>query len=72
MDKEISGFEFKVVFLDEDEFFLSSEIIKIEVPQTDDRESDRDEAQCQVSVWAEKNLEIYGAEDYETRLVDAY
>lgn len=72
MSENVCGFTYKVDFLDDDELFLCAENVDIEVPETDDRESDRDEAGVKADEWAETHLEENGAENYETRLVNAY
>ncbi len=70
--EETSCFEFKVCFLDEDERLLEKVTVKMEVLATEDREDDRDQAQCNASLWAERNLKEYGADGYETTLTNAY
>ena len=72
MTQEISGFEYSIKYFDEAGMFLSSEPLKIEVIQTENREGDRDEASFQADEWAEANLEDNNAEEYEVTLENAY
>lgn len=72
MSENICGFTYKVIFLDTDEYVLSNEMVDIEVPESEDREADRDLASEKADEWAASNCDVYGADDYETELQNAY
>jgi len=68
----ISGFSFKVNFFDEEELYLDTDGVDIEVKATDDPEADRDEAYTLAGDWAEKHLDDYSADSFEVSLQYAY
>ncbi len=68
----ISEFEFKVLFLDEDERILDKDKITIRVTVTEDSEEDRDNAYSQGDDWATEQLDEYGADSFEISLIDAH
>ncbi len=67
-----SEFEFKVLFLDEDERILDKDKITIRVAVTEDSEEDRDNAYSQCDDWATEQLDERGADNFEISLIDAH
>ena len=67
-----SEFEFKVLFLDEDERILDKDKITISVTMTEDSEEDRDNAYSLADDWATEQLDAFGADSFEINLTDAH
>jgi hypothetical protein len=68
----VSGFAFNVKFLDEDGYVIDTETTDVEIEKSTDPEQDRDEAYSRADTWAEESLELYGADDFEISLLNAY
>ena len=71
-EREMAGFEFKVKFL-KDYRVVATDHHCVEVVKNPDYpEGARDEAGIINGDWAEKHLDDYDADDYESTLVNAY
>ena len=68
----ISGFSFKILFLDDDGNCLDNAYTDVQVTATKDHEADRDKAYSQADEWATEQLDDYAAGDFEISLVNAY
>ena len=68
----ISGFSFKILFLDDDGNCLDTTYTDIQVSATEDHEADRDKAYSQADEWAAEQLDDCAADDFEISLVNAY
>jgi hypothetical protein len=68
----ISGFSFKILFLDDDGNCLDTTYTDIRVIATEDHEADRDKAYSEADEWTIEQLDDYAADDFEISLVDAY
>jgi len=68
----ISGFSFKILFLDDDGNCLDTTYTDIQVTATEDQEEDRDKAYSQADEWATEQLDDCAADDFEISLVNAY
>jgi hypothetical protein len=68
----ISGFSFKILFLDDDGNCLDTTHTDIQVTATEDQEEDRDKAYSQADEWATEQLADCAADDFEISLVSAY
>ena len=71
-EKEISGFEYRVNFLDNYEI-IETQGMSFEVETHEDYpEGDEEEARSQCDQWAETVADEFDYEDYEIELVNAY
>jgi len=71
MADNISGFTYEIIFLD-NAVLIAREGFDIRIKATDYPERDEDKARNKAHDWAERNLERYGADDYELTLVNVY
>ena len=71
MTDNVSGFSYEIIFLD-NAVLVAKEGFDTRIKATDYPERDEDKARDKAHDWAERNLELYGADDYELTLVDAY
>lgn len=62
----MNEFEYKVRYLSEDEYLLSSEQFIVKT------EGDEEQARDEVHSYAEQHAEDIGAADYEITLIDAH
>ncbi len=65
-------FEFRILFLEEDERILDKDTITIGVTVTDDSEENRDNAYSLADDWATEQLGEFGADSFEISLTDAH
>jgi len=68
----ISGFSFKILFLDDDGNRLDTTYTDIQVTATEDQEEDRDKAYSQADEWATEQLDDCAADDFGISLINAY
>jgi len=71
MSDNVSGFSYEIVFMD-NAVLVAKEGFDTRVNATDNPERDEDKARNKAHDWAERNLDIYGADDYDITLVNAY
>ncbi len=68
---DMSGFFYEIIFLD-NAVLVAKEGLDVRVEATDYPEGDEDKARDKAHDWAERELDNYGADDYELTLVNAY
>ncbi len=71
MNDNVSGFSYEIVFMD-NAVLVAKEGFDTRVKATEHPERDEDKARDKAHAWAERNLDIYGADDYDITLVNAY